>query len=319
MTSRVAILFAALLGAGCSWISPEEKEVSLKGSSKEQITLGELEKEIRDLADRSVMRLGEACDQIKQQATGWEARRHAHLLKTRAATSVYDAVTGGDILEELLDVTAMIELAAIIWVDDRLAERAFGVPLSRPLTAALEHARQEAWALAARALNRKQQDRLKSVIRDWRARNPTVDVAAFIRFNSGAGDPAGSLLKDIRSSLGGILDPFRSTTQSVDETRYVAERAFYYSKRLPMLLNWEAEATAGQVLDLSRMDDLLTDVSTASTAVARLPDEARNLVLHGFLAGAGLIVLTFLLAGAYKHWAFRFQNRSRGPTKVLPR
>ena len=318
MTSRSAILFPALLGAlslaGCSWISPEEKEATLKGSSKEgEITLGALEKEIRDLADRSVMRLGEACDQIKQQAATWEARRHAHLIKVRAATSVYDAVTSGDILEELLDLTAMIELATVIWVDDGLAERTFGALLSRPLITALERARQEAWALASRALNRRQQERLKSVIRDWRNRNPEVDVAAFIRFNSGPGDPAGSLMKDIRSSLGGILDPFRSTTRSVDETRYVAERAFFYSKRLPMLLNWEAEATAGQVVDLSRMEELLTDVSSASTTVARLPEEARNLILQGFLAAAGLIVLTFLLAGAYKHWAFRLQNRSKGP------
>ncbi|RPH47521.1 MAG: hypothetical protein EHM91_05680 [Planctomycetota bacterium] len=323
MTSRAAILFPALLGAlslaGCSWLSPEPKEATLKGSSKEEITLGELEKEVRDLADRSVMRLGEACDQIKQQAPTWEARRHAHLIKVRAATSVYDAVTSGDILEELLDLTAMIELAAVIWVDDRVAERLFGAALSRPLITSFEGARKEAWALAARALNRKQQERLKSVIRDWRDRNPTVDVAAFIRFNSGAGDPAGSLLKDIRGSLGGILDPFRSTTQSVDATRYVAERAFYYSKRLPMLLNWEAEATAGQVVDLSRMEELLTDVSMASTTIARLPDEARNLVLQGFLAAAGLIVLTFLLAGVYKNVSFRLYNKSKGQPKSLPR
>ena len=321
MTSRSAILFPALLGAltlaGCSWISPEEKEITLKGSSKEAITLGDLEKEIRDLADRSVMRLGEACDQIKQQAPSWEARRHAHLIKVRAATSVYDAVTSGDILEELLDLTAMIELAAIIWVDDRVAERLFGAALSRPLTVAFEGARAEAWALAARALNRKQQERLKTVIRDWRARNPEVDVAAFIRFNSGAGDPAGNLLKDIRSSLGGILDPFRSTTRTVDQTRMVAERAFFYAKRLPMIVNWEAEATAGELVDLTQVDQLLKDASTASVTIARLPEEARNLVLQGFLAASGLIVLTFLLAGVYKSVSFRLTNKSKGQPRSL--
>jgi hypothetical protein len=246
-------------------------------------------------------------------------RRQAHLIKVRASTSVYDAVTSGDILEELLDLTAMIELAAIIWVDDGVAERIFGASLSRPVITALEDARQGAWKLASRALTKKHQERLKAVIRDWRARNPEVDVAAFIRFNSGAGDPAGSLLKDIRTGLGGIIDPFRSTTRSVDATRYVAERAFFYSKRLPMIMNWEAEATAGELVDLTQLDQVLKDVSTASVTMARLPEEARDLVLQGFLAASGLIVLTFLLAGVYKNVSFRLYDKSKGQTKTLAR
>ena len=321
--NRVSIAHLVLLGAlslgGCSWISPEEREATLKGSSGEGVTLGELEKEVRDLADRSVMRLGEACDQVKMQASTWEQRHHAQLMKVRAGTSVYDAVTSGDILEELLDLTAMIELAAIIWVDDGGADRAFGVPLSRPVITAFVHARKEAWTLAARALNQEQQARLRSAIRDWRAKNPDVDVAAFIRFNSGAGDAGGSLVKDVQSSLGGILNPLRSTTQSVDATRMVAERAFFYSKRLPMILNWEAEATAGNVVNLSRLDQLLKDVSMASVTIGRLPEESRNLVLQGFLAAAGLIVLTFLLVAAYKEVFFRLHNRSKGQPKSLPR
>ena len=319
MACRTPIAAFALIVGGCSWISPEEKDTTLEGSSpKGGITIEELEREVRQLADRGVARVAEACDQIKRQAKSWEIYQRAHLAKVRTAMAVYDAVTTGDPLRELLELTVLIELGEIIWVEEGEAVRIFGDDWSKPLIAALEHTREEAWELTTRVLKKDQQERLKAVIREWRARNPEVQVAAFSRFSSGAWYQGSSLLTDILS-LGGILDPLRSTSRTVEETRHVAERIFFYAKRLPTVLEWETEAAAWDIVDRPRMNRLMTDVSSASATITRLPDEAHSLVLYGFLAAAGLIVLTFLLAAGYKSLFHRLEVRSRSQPKALVR
>ena len=316
MACRASIATLALFVGGCSWISPAD--TTLEGSSpKGGITLAELQTEVRQLADRAVARISEACDQIKRQAETWEIHQRAHMAKVRTAMAAYDAVTRDDPLHELLELIILIELGEVIWVEEGEAARIFGAEWSKRLVAALEHTRVEAWELAARALKQDQQERLKAGVREWRARNPEVRVAAFSRFSSGSWYEGSSLMTDILS-LGGILDPLRSTTRTVKETRDVAERIFFYAKRLPILLEWETEAAAGEILDLSRLDRVMTDVSSASATITRLPDEAHSLVLHGFLAAAGLIVLTFLLAGGYKGLFHRLEARSRGQPKGRP-
>jgi hypothetical protein len=310
---NAGILLGTLMLSACSVLSPDPADLTFQGASPDApITLGQLTVEIRNLADRFAMRVAEACDHIKAGTDSWEIRREAHLLKLRNATSAYDAVTGGDAPEGLLDLVALIELQNIVWGDGGAASRDFHDPAASDLLAALGDSRKEAWELAARVLNQGQLDKFKEVFREWRRQNPGVQGVAFVRFNSGAGAGSASLLHEIRSGLGGLINPFQSSTHAANATRNLADRAFYFTKRLPMLLEWETEAAAGGTVDLNRVERLVEDASSVSRAAAGWPREAKTLLQFALTGGAGLLVLTFALLAGVKSLDLLMARKSSG-------
>jgi hypothetical protein len=314
---RHRILLAALmLSAGCSWLTPDKKNQALPGASPDgPITLRQLEGEVQDLADRFAMGVAEAVERLKKQASEDE-RRRLHLFKLRNAESAYDVVTGGDPLEGLLDLLTLIELQNIVWIDEGRIARQAGRPGSEYLATTLGAARKQGWALAARALPKNQLTKVRAAIQDWRKANPDVQSMSFVRFSSGTGSTGLSTLNEIRSGLGSLLNPFTSTTESVDQTRELAAKALYYAKRLPMLMEWEAEAAAEGVA-------VLPEFSRLSRSVADLPAEGRSLIVTACAGLAGVVLLTFVLLAVYRRLSFGWERKltpapQRPPTRLRP-
>lgn len=308
-----------LLLQACSWLSPAKEDMVLPGSSKQgPITVGELEKEIQDLADRYAMGVAEACDRVSRLHPDPRTQRSMLFLKLRNATSTYDAVTSGDALEGLLDLVTLIELQNIVWVDEKRVDRLPASEGSEHLRVMLGKGRTQAWELAARALTKDQLKKVRSVIPDWRRRNPEVQWVSFVRFSSGTGSASFSLLNELRSELGGILNPFGGTTRSVDETREVAAKALYFSKRLPMLLDWEAQATAGSIAEIAQVGRLEEHASSLSRTAAALPEEARSLLRMAILGLAVLMGLGFAFVLVYRRLSLGWQRKvQKPPTRII--
>ena len=307
-----AALAAATAVQGCSWISPSKEEITLHGSSrKDSLTIGQLDREIQDLADRYAMGVAEGCDRIRRQDSSKEVQRMTHFFKLRNATSAYDVVTSGDALEGLLDLVTLIELQNIVMVDENRLAKVPHVPGVDFLKSILGTSREEAWTLTARALTKDQVAKVRKVIHEWRQKHPDVQWVAYSRFSSGANASVSNLLNDIRSSLGGLLDPFGSAAKSVDDTRELAAKALFYSKRLPMLLQWEAEAAAMDIVDLPEIQHL-----------GDLPGEAHSLVTRIAAAMGILLVVAAALLLVYRRislgWERKLRAPQRPPTRILP-
>jgi hypothetical protein len=326
----LGLVSATLLGAialgGCTLLSPTKEEWTLHGSSPlGSISLGQLERETQDLSDCYAMGVAEACDRVGRQASDPATSRSMLFLKLRNAMSAYDVVTSSaDPLERMLDLLTLIELQNIVWVDEGRIDQLPQVPATKDLRTALSRARENAWALAARALTTEQSEKVRQVILDWRRQNPEVQWVSFVRFSSGTDAGSSSLLSDIRSGLGGLINPFGSTTRSVDESREVAAKALFYAKRLPILLGWESEAAVGRIVDLPPLKRLEQDTSSVTRSVAELPWTLRT-ILQGVAAGiAALLLLAFALLLAYRRlslgWEQKFRPASpqKPPTRVLP-
>lgn len=326
----LGLVSGTLLGAitlgGCTLLSPTKEEWTLHGSSPlGGITLGQLERETEDLSDCYAMGVAEACDRVSRQASDPVTTRSMLFLKLRNAMSAYDVVTSSaDSLERMLDLLTLIELQNIVWLEEGRVDQLPRVPGTTDLRTALGKARENAWALAARALKTKQSEKVREVIREWRRQNPEVQWVSFARFSSGADAARSSLLSDIRQGLGGLINPFGSTTRSVDETREVAAKALFYAKRLPIILGWESEAAVVRIVDLPPLRRLEQNASSVTRSVADLPRTVRRLLL-GVAAGiAVLLLLAFTLLLAYRRlslgWERRFRPASpqKPPTRVLP-
>ena len=308
--------------SGCTLLSPSKQERTLRGSSpRGPITMGEMEQEIQDLADGFSMAVAEACDRVSRQSPDPGIVRSMLFFKLRNASSAYDVVSAGDPLEGMLDLVTLIELQNIVWVDEGRIQK---LPGGDVLGHTLGRAREDAWALAARALTKDQQEKVRKVIQEWRQRNPDVQWVSFVRFNSRTGSASFSLLNDIRSGLGGILDPLGSTTRSVDESRDLAAKALFYAKRFPILLGWESEAAVSRIADLPLVTRLEQETSSISRSVTDLPGEARSLVAWLTAGLAALLLIAFALLAAYRRLSLGWERKlrpvpsPRPPTRVFP-
>ncbi len=117
------------------------------------------------------------------------------------------------------------------------------------------------------------------LIWDWRRKNPAVHVVSFVRFDDFAASRGKSMIADVKSGTG-LLAPVNDAIKSVDEVRLLTERAFYYGKRAPFLMNWQAEAAVDNILGNSQIEGMTQSVATVTKSVdrittmtERIPDE----------------------------------------------
>jgi hypothetical protein len=106
------------------------------------------------------------------------------------------------------------------------------------------------------------------LIWDWRRRNPGIELVSYVRFDDFASARGKSIIADVKSG-GGLLAPVGEATKAVVEMRILAERAFFYAKRLPFLLNWQVRAAVDDVLAESEARSFLE----ASRTMARWPQD----------------------------------------------
>jgi len=141
-----------------------------------------------------------------------------------------------------------------------------------PLANAMLHARTEVQALAARVLTVEQVGVLDSLLVDWRAENPEMVRASFVRFSNFAVGRGRSAASEVLAARGSFAE-VGNAGQAVDEARLLGERVFYQLKREPTLLRWQAAAAK---------EDLLAtpEFTTALADVHRLTDQAEQLPAH---------------------------------------
>src|SRR6185436_15433921 len=64
------------------------------------------------------------------------------------------------------------------------------------------------------------------------------------------------------------------------ETRHLAERAFYFSKRLPTLMDWQVDAAVGSVLAKPELQQVLKDVTSTRESVDRVTRSIEQVPEH---------------------------------------
>ena len=230
--------------------------------------------------------LDQAMDRVSQIVP--EHRAVLHAAKLRNVQNAIIIAAGQNPVGALLDMTVMVTLQRQVAEDYWLGQR-FG-EAARPLVEALERLEDEIWLIADRALDAEEAEALRALIPEIRERFSEQVFVSSIRAsdfaeNRGATvanlEGGGSLLTLFQ------LDPLAGLTpaaQELAQTRLLAERAFFWAKRLPLIVNWHvtdviletlAEPETRQILDAATR---LTESTQRFTATAedlsrRLPEE----------------------------------------------
>ena len=76
----------------------------------------------------------------------------------------------------------------------------------------------------------------------------------------------------LKPEVGFLLLSMRQK-KAVDEVRLLAERAFYLSKRLPFLMQWQVRSTIDETMSSSAVSQIADAVPQVAQAIDRLPQD----------------------------------------------
>lgn len=285
------LVIAIIIGvsvSGCAFVQRAQQSADATRSSSNQrgaaqmkstegalITMDELDQLTYAFADRYLTYIVSACEAIEKDNPNAEQRRLAHQVKLVQVSSVYDIVTNADPFTQLLDLTLVVTLQSQKWIDEDQAERWFG-DRGQPLINASRKAREDVWRIAARVMKPEQLEVLDYLIWDWRQKNRDIQLVSYVRFDDFASTRGKSAVADVKTGSG-FLAPVGEAKKAVDDVRLLAERAFYISKRLPFLMNWQMRSAIDETLNDPQVKDVTANFTRVSTTMERIPaDIARE-------------------------------------------
>ncbi|HVP69274.1 MAG TPA: hypothetical protein VMT17_18640 [Anaeromyxobacteraceae bacterium] len=283
LPSRLAPALLVLLCAACSTISTGFGYITGSTQEKEQ------EHRVAEVQEKVMRYAGDYATQVVQAAARIETptpeKRLAVLAwQLRQATAAYDIATGPNPILNALDLVVLVSLT-------RSSVESYWVPVvfgesGRPLLDVCAHSEASAWTIVQPLLESFPKNQLRDAIATWRARNPDVQDVSSIRLvdveqsehgTAGLGTPT-SILASVGLDPLGKLDP---AVQQVERTRILAERALYYAKRWPSLLDLQAQQLALQLSLQPQAQDVLRDanrISGSAEAIGKLAQEIPSLV-----------------------------------------
>ena len=288
---RPALLAVALLAlavTGCTLLripsSPPKAQVSstqLTNMPTGPVTLQVLQAQVMRFADTYVATVAQACDDSLLTATNAEMRLSLLRWKLGQATSAYTDATGQNPAVNALDLLVLASMARIVVEDYGVNTYGDRIQLLLAAQCKLET---NVWTLARGMLKPSQEQELKDLIMEWRAKNPNQRYIGPIRFSEfvtalgKAPTQATAGPTSIFSLL--YLDPLAGldpTAAAIQETRELGERAMYYSQRMPTLISWQVELLAYQLAQQPESQQVLNDANRLAAVADAFAKTAQQL------------------------------------------
>jgi len=202
------------------------------------------------------------------------------------ANSAYVDASGESPVISTLDLVSLATLSRMI-MEESAPEQIPGPAAA--LIATHRDLEAQAWQLASEILDPAQQADLHRLLVEWRAKNPGMQSAPFIRFQEfvalvpSAGEQHHKTL--MPSSLMAVvgLDPMAGldpAVRQVEQSRLLAERAVFYAQRVPVIIDLQLDRSLNRVAagpesrKLQQQTASLTDsVARFASAAEALPDD----------------------------------------------
>jgi hypothetical protein len=234
--------------------------------------LDEMEEASRAFADRFVTILSDACDTVRKNPVSDIAARETLRLKLHDSSSVYSMATLPNPLSQLLNLITVSTLGYIRWVKEEHAKELFGTGAGR-IEEAFTEIHEDIWRVAERFFSPQEISELHQIIFDWRKNHPQDRLIAYVRFD----DFASSTNNGAAEQVGkGFFAQVAEANRNVAATRQFAERAFFYTKRMPRLLQWQTERTSDALLENPEVRRVLEDFHETSAALRDVGAEIRR-------------------------------------------
>jgi hypothetical protein len=278
--SALALAGALLLATSCSAVSSVMGGVTGSTQKKEAAEkVARVQAQLMAFADVYAGEVLAMTSSVQQQT----AAEQLFVLgfQVRQATAAYEIASGTIPYAGVLDMVVLVSLTR--WSLD-----AYWAPWIRkdaldPLRRSLATLEPRAWAMAEEILEPDQVKKLQDFIDAWKKEHEQAREVASVRLADVTAGPGGGgvslgttteLLQSFGLNPFGGLDP---AVQEVQQSRVLAERAFYFVKRWPRLLELQARQLALQLSLQPAPAQLSSDVTRVSLAAESLARTAAGL------------------------------------------
>ncbi len=272
----------ALTAPGCTWIS-RTTGMTTKNQARNEIAAKSFNAQVAamrfadDFVDESVRATDELAEQVgnaKMQSDILEWQ----LSQANAAVQIVSGPKPG---------AASVDMVVLVSLSRRVIERdwlvLYGEP-AKPVLETYERLEHDVWALLGDP-GQRQRAGLDALLTDWVKNNPQVRNPSFVRFadfTTGEEQVRAHAIPGLLDIVG--LDPFAGmdpAVREVEQSRLLAERAVYYTQRLPRLLNIQGRLIAVQARtapETRQVLDTFAGVERLSASLTKLTDNAPALV-----------------------------------------
>ena len=252
-------------------------------------------------ADLYVGAVAEATDGLRARVTTTEARNLMQQWKLQEATAAYVNATGENPILNAVDMLVLASLSRFVAEDYWVGEK-FGAA-AQPLLETHRQLETNAWKVVRLVLTPGQEEEIRKLLREYREKYPHLRYVAAARMPELAGALGKIPFEEQKQKPNSVfnllylnplagLDP---TTEAIQQTRILAQRAMYYAQRAPMLLGWQVELTTYQLASQPETRQVLSDVGDVSKSakifaqtaegLPKLVNDQREAAINQLLAG----------------------------------
>jgi hypothetical protein len=264
-----AIAAVVMATCGCSTIRHAFHHDNAATQRAEQLQI--LQIRIMRFADEYVGGISEPLQRFQASTDNAEDRLMAQSWKLSQATAAYTNATGPSAVVNALDMLVLATLSRMV-VDDAWVSERFGARAT-PLRDAQRRLEEEARAIAEDVVTADQYAQMQRIIDEWRRQNPHIRAVSYVHFRDFA-NSIGHPTAGEEHSLGSLfsllgIDPLSGLDPAVREiaqSRELAERAIYYTQRLPNLLDMQVEQMTDQFAVTPETIRLLANIDRTARA-----------------------------------------------------
>lgn len=271
------VALAAVTTTGCASKS-RTADVEMK-IGPAQLTPAEIGGDATSFADTYVSLLTHVGDQYYDMTKSPANRAQANAFLVDTALALYVVASDPNPIAAMLDLIVLASLTK--WAAEEHWSKVLDDE-SGPLIEAFKKGEAQAWRIAERMLDEQQQQALREMIKVWTQKNPDQRFVANVRFADFS-----EMRRQMHSSHPGAqslfglfgLDPMASlspTTREIERSRMLAERSFFYLKRLPLIITASAFQFYYDIAASEEAAQLRANIQTfadSAESLARVADE----------------------------------------------
>jgi len=194
--------------------------------------------------------------------------------------SAYTIATGPNPVLCHLDFVVLATLSRMV-VEDTLV--LIDADVLEPVLTLYRQLEADAWDDVGKILTPAQIEELRTLVAEWRRRNPKVTLVGFVHFSEFAGAAGWSPESQAApGSLFGLLglDPLAGldpAVRQIEQTRQLAERVIFYMQRFPYLLDLQTTRVLGQASRSAPVESTTASLDRASRAMLDFAEIGRAL------------------------------------------
>jgi hypothetical protein len=243
------------------------------------LTPDQIQSEVMSFSDSYATRMDEIIDREMSRTNDVRLRASLHHIKIQSVVGAYSIASSPNPGVALLDMCAYMKLKREIMQEHGM-EMAPSLPEMQKvvdgLVASYKRSEDEIWAVARRILSNQQIAELNELIVRWREENPDQYRITQVRLSefSATRRLAPDASKSGPGSLFSLfyLDPLSNlepTAREIEQTRRIAERAFFVAERMPMIMAWQVEQVVYDGAATIEAQQLLANAQTMTDSADR--------------------------------------------------